>query len=44
MLMLFVIVGASWSLPALAVGGVAAIVLLLVRVLVKGLVVAAGAH
>ena len=43
-LMLFVIVGASWSLPMLAVGGVAAIVLLLARVLVKGVVVVAGAH
>jgi Kef-type K+ transport system membrane component KefB len=43
-LMLFVIVGASWSLPALAVGGVTAVVLLLVRTVSKGAVVVAGAH
>jgi Kef-type K+ transport system membrane component KefB len=43
-LMLFVIVGASWSLPALAIGGATAVVLLLVRIVSKGAVVAAGAH
>jgi Kef-type K+ transport system membrane component KefB len=43
-LMLFVIVGASWSVQSLVVGGVAALVLLLVRALVKGLVVTAGAR
>lgn len=41
-LMLFVIAGASWSVPSLAMGGVAAVVLLLTRVLVKGVVVVAG--
>lgn len=43
-LMLFVIVGASWSVQSLVVGGVAAVVLLLARTLVKGLVVTAGAR
>lgn len=43
-LMLFVIVGASWSVQSLVVGGVAAMVLLLVRAVVKGVVVAAGAR
>lgn len=43
-LMLFVIVGACWSLQALAMGGLAAVVLLLVRTLVKGTVLAVGAH
>nr|WP_295784278.1 cation:proton antiporter [Rhodoferax sp.] len=43
-LMLFVIVGACWSLQALALGGLAAGVLLLARTLVKGAVVVAGAH
>ncbi len=43
-LMLFVIVGASWSVHSLVVGGVAAMVLLLVRTLVKGLVITAGAR
>jgi len=43
-LMLFVIVGASWSVQALALGGVAALVLLLTRSLVKAVVMAAGAH
>lgn len=43
-LMLFVIVGASWSVSALALGGAAAVLLLLARTLVKGLVVATGAH
>ena len=42
--MLFIIVGACWSLPALAIAGVAAVVLLLVRALVKGVVLVAGAH
>ncbi len=43
-LMLFVIVGASWSVQSLVVGGVAAVVLLLARAIVKGLVVVAGAR
>ena len=43
-LMLFVIVGACWSLQALALGGLAAGVLLLARTVVKGAVVVAGAH
>lgn len=43
-LMLFVIVGASWSVHSLLVGGVAAMVLLLVRTAVKGLVITAGAR
>ncbi|MES2581937.1 MAG: cation:proton antiporter [Pseudomonadota bacterium] len=43
-LMLFVIVGASWSVQSLVVGGVAAIVLLLARTVAKGLVVVAGAR
>ncbi|MBA3591706.1 cation:proton antiporter [Methylibium sp.] len=38
-LMLFVIVGASWSLEALALGGVAALLLLLARGAAKALVV-----
>jgi Kef-type K+ transport system membrane component KefB len=43
-LMLFVIVGACWTPEALALGGLAASVLLLARTLVKGAVVVAGAH
>ncbi|MES2948329.1 MAG: cation:proton antiporter [Pseudomonadota bacterium] len=43
-LMLFVIVGASWSVQSLVVGGVAAVVLLLTRTVVKGAVVVAGAR
>lgn len=43
-LMLFVIVGASWSLQAFMLGGAAAGVLLLTRAVVKGAVVATGAH
>ncbi|QTN26167.1 cation:proton antiporter [Rhodoferax sp. AJA081-3] len=43
-LMLFVIVGASWSVQSLVAGGAVAVVLLLVRTVAKGLVVTAGAR
>lgn len=43
-LMLFVIVGASWSLEALALGGLAALLLLLVRGAAKALVVVGTAR
>lgn len=43
-LMLFVIVGASWSVQSLVVGGVVAVVLLATRAVVKGVVVVAGAR
>jgi len=38
-LLLFVVVGSAWSVPVLAAGGLAALVLLLARSLAKGLVV-----
>lgn len=43
-LMMFVIVGASWSPAVLAAGGVAALALLVVRVVAKGLAVVALAR
>ncbi len=43
-LMLFVIVGASWSVQSLVAGGLAATVLLLVRTVVKCMVITAGAR